>query len=86
MSESPILFEKREDGIAVVTLNRPEKLNALTGPLLDALDEAVDRVANDPEIRVFLIRGAPRPDHTPVLFRGSLKMLKIVPFIIEFTG
>jgi enoyl-CoA hydratase/carnithine racemase len=70
MSDSPILFEKREDGIAVVTLNRPAKLNALTGPLLDALDQAVDRVANDPEIRVFLIRGAPRPDGRPCFSAG----------------
>ena len=72
MSESPILFEKRDDGIAVVTLNRPEKLNALTGPLLDALDEAerADRVANDPEIRVFLLRGAPRPDGRPCFSAG----------------
>ncbi len=70
MSESPILFEKRDDGIAVVTLNRPEKLNSLTGPLLDALDAAVDRVANDPEIRVFLIRGAPRPDGRPCFSAG----------------
>ena len=70
MSESPILFEKRDDGIAVVTLNRPEKLNALTGPLLDALDEAVDRVAADPEIRVFLLRGAPRPDGRPCFSAG----------------
>jgi len=70
MSESPILFEKRDDGIAVVTLNRPEKLNSLTGPLLDALDEAVDRVAADPEIRVFLLRGAPRPDGRPCFSAG----------------
>ena len=70
MSDSPILFEKREDGIAVVTLNRPAKLNTLTGPLLDALDQAVDRVANDPEIRVFLVRGAPRPDGRPCFSAG----------------
>ncbi|MBB83343.1 MAG: hypothetical protein CL931_05985 [Deltaproteobacteria bacterium] len=70
MSESPILFEKRDDGIAIVTLNRPEKLNALTGPLLDALDAAVDQIANDPEIRVFLLRGAPRPDGRPCFSAG----------------
>ena len=70
MSESPILFEKRNDGIAVVTLNRPEKLNTLTGSLLESLDEAVDRVANDPEIRVFLLRGTPRPDGRPCFSAG----------------
>jgi enoyl-CoA hydratase/carnithine racemase len=70
MSDAPLLFEKRPDGIAILTLNRPEKLNALTGPLLDALSDAVDAIAADPEIRVFLLRGAPRPDGRPCFSAG----------------
>ncbi len=70
MSDAPLLFEKRPDGIAILTLNRPAKLNALTGPLLDALSDAVDAIAADPEIRVFLLRGAPRPDGRPCFSAG----------------
>lgn len=70
MSDAPLLFEKRPDGIAILTLNRPEKLNALTGPLLEALSKAVDRIEADPEIRVFLLRGGPRPDGRPCFSAG----------------
>ena len=50
MSETPLLFEKRDDGIAILTLNRPTKLNTLTASLFTALDEAIDRIAADPDI------------------------------------
>lgn len=70
MSAPPLLYEKRDDGIAVVTLNRPEKLNALTGSLLDALSRTVDEIEADPEVRVFLLRGAPRPDGRPCFSAG----------------
>ena len=35
-AEAPVLCE-REDGLAIVTLNRPDRLNALSGPVMDAL-------------------------------------------------
>jgi enoyl-CoA hydratase/carnithine racemase len=70
MSTDPIRYEKRDDGIAIVTLDRPERLNALTGSLLDALSEAVDEIERDPEVRVFLLRGAPRPDGRPCFSAG----------------
>ena len=40
---SLILFDRPEDGIAVITLNRPEKLNALSTPLLAEFSAALDR-------------------------------------------
>ena len=70
MSSNPIQLEKRDDGIAIVTLDRPERLNALSGPLLDALAEAVEEINGDPDVRVFLIRGAPRPDGRPCFSAG----------------
>jgi enoyl-CoA hydratase/carnithine racemase len=70
MSTDPIRYEKREDGIALVTLDRPERLNALTGALLDGLSEVVDEIERDPEVRVFLLRGAPRPDGRPCFSAG----------------
>lgn len=54
---SPILFDKR-DGIAYVTLNRPEKRNALNPEMVVRLAGIWDDVAEDPEIRVVLVTGA----------------------------
>ena len=70
MSDSPIRFEKRDDGIAIVTLDRPAKLNTLTEPLFHALSDAIDQIEADPEIRVFLICGSPRPDGRPCFSAG----------------
>ena len=44
--------------VATITLNRPEKLNALTLPMLAALEEALLTIDADPEIRVVVIRGS----------------------------
>ena len=65
-----IRYDKRADGIVVITLDRPDRLNTLSGPLLDELAEAVERIHHDPEVRVFLIRGAPRPDGRPCFSAG----------------
>jgi len=70
MSDSPLRIEKRDDGVALLTLNRPEKLNALTGSLLQALSDAVDDFAADPAVHVFVLRGAPRPDGRPCFSAG----------------
>lgn len=51
------LFEKR-DGIAFVTLNRPEKRNALSPEMCVRLVGIWDEVAKDAEIRVVLLTGA----------------------------
>ena len=47
-------------GIAHVTLNRPEKLNALSARLLGALTDTLLRVADDPAVRVVILSGAGR--------------------------
>ena len=65
-----IRFEVPEPHVAVVTLHRPERLNALHGPLLDELADAVARIDRDPEIRVWLLTGAPRPDGRPCFGAG----------------
>jgi enoyl-CoA hydratase/carnithine racemase len=45
------------DGVAVITLNRPERANAQTMGLLDDLDAAWTRAADDDEVRVIVLRG-----------------------------
>ena len=44
--------------VATITLNRPEKLNALTLPMLSALDEALLSIDADPNVRIVVIKGA----------------------------
>jgi 2-(1,2-epoxy-1,2-dihydrophenyl)acetyl-CoA isomerase len=59
MTETPLLVAVA-DGVATLTLNRPERLNAFTAGLHEALAAALDRAASDPEIRALLITGAGR--------------------------
>lgn len=51
---------KTADGLAHVTLNRPDKLNALSTGLLGALVETLERVADDAAVRVVVLTGAGR--------------------------
>ena len=53
-----VLAEEHEPGIVVLTLNRPERRNALSPALLDALHRAFDRIAGDPAARVVIVTGA----------------------------
>src|ERR1019366_696718 len=58
MPYSHILFQVEESGIALVTVNRPEKLNALSGAVIGELADAFGRVASDPAIRAAIVTGA----------------------------
>lgn len=53
----PVLFE-RDGGVATITLNRPDRLNALNKGLLDSLIEGISEL--DDEVRVVVLRGAGR--------------------------
>lgn len=55
---SAVLVEIREDGIAVLTLNRPDKLNALNEAVRQELMEAVDALAADDRVKVAVLHGA----------------------------
>jgi 2-(1,2-epoxy-1,2-dihydrophenyl)acetyl-CoA isomerase len=57
---SETLLVEVVDGLAWVTLNRPEALNALDLELMDALVETLERLAEDPEVRCVALRGAGR--------------------------
>jgi 2-(1,2-epoxy-1,2-dihydrophenyl)acetyl-CoA isomerase len=52
------LIETFEDGIATLTMNRPEARNALSGEMQAALSEAVARLAADRAVRVIVLTGA----------------------------
>jgi acetyl-CoA C-acetyltransferase len=53
----PVLLERR-DGIAVVTINRPERRNAIDLATAELLEQVVDLVEADPDIRVAVLTGA----------------------------
>lgn len=57
MTDSPLTLD-RDGAIATVTLSRPEAFNALNDALRTALRDVVNRVDNDPDIRVVILRGA----------------------------
>jgi enoyl-CoA hydratase len=59
MELTVITLEKHER-IGTLTLNRPEKLNALNQTLMREFAGAIDMVADDPDIKVLIIRGAGR--------------------------
>jgi len=50
----------KEDGIATLVLNRPDKLNALSVPLLQEFSDALDDIQNDHDINVLVLTGAGR--------------------------
>ncbi len=52
------LIETFEEGVATLTMNRPEARNALTGEMQAALSEAITRLAADPAVRVVVLTGA----------------------------
>ena len=57
MTYQTLLFEIR-DGIAFVTVNRPDKLNALNDQVMMELGKAAERIASEPEIRGAILTGA----------------------------
>ena len=55
---TPILRRSDADGVATLTLNRPQQYNALSSALLTELQAAIDGIACDSSVRVVIIAGA----------------------------
>jgi enoyl-CoA hydratase/carnithine racemase len=53
-----LIYEVSDDGVATVTLNRPERRNALDYGLLHDLEDAFDAVEKDDQVRVLVLTGA----------------------------
>ena len=56
----PDLIETIEDGVATLTFNRPERMNALSTPIMEGLLHGLPRLAGDPGVRVIVLTGAGR--------------------------
>lgn len=59
-AEYETLSLRREEGVVWCTLNRPESLNAMSPRLVDELRDFLDRLADDRDTRVVVLRGAGR--------------------------
>lgn len=59
MTYETLIFEK-EDGIRVITLNRPERLNAINFQLVLDLEKVLDEIEKDGEARAVILTGAGR--------------------------
>ena len=70
MTYHHISYETIDDAIAVVTLSRPERLNALHGPMMEELTQAIGRIEGDDHIRAFILTGRPRSDGRPCFSAG----------------
>ncbi len=57
MTETPVLLRADEDGIALLTVNRPARLNALNHEVIDRLMAAFDDIAVDPAIGAVILTG-----------------------------
>jgi 2-(1,2-epoxy-1,2-dihydrophenyl)acetyl-CoA isomerase len=60
VSSQSALLDRLEGGVLTLILNRPERLNALNAPLIEALSAGIKRAEADPDCRVVLITGAGR--------------------------
>src|ERR1700719_3497605 len=59
-SAGPVLLETVENGVALLVMNRPDKLNSLNNELATALNQAFEKIARNEEVRVVVLTGAGR--------------------------
>ena len=70
MAYENIKYEK-EDGIAIITLNRPKALNALSFPLAKEFEDALADIEKDDNVQVLIVTGGPRADGRPCFCAGG---------------
>lgn len=86
MTDQPVLYDVA-DGVATVTLNRPDAMNSLDVPTKEALKEAVTEAAGDDAVRCVVLTGRGRAfcvgqdlkEHVRLLEQGSHELFRTVP-------
>ena len=58
--EFETLLYSAEEGVATITLNRPDSLNTIVPPMPNEIEASVHRATGDPEVKVIVLRGAGR--------------------------
>ncbi|MCJ2017341.1 enoyl-CoA hydratase [Methylobacterium sp. E-065] len=89
--QAPVLLRSDSDGVATLTMNRPQARNALSMALMAALQDALDAIRVDPAVRVVILQGAgpafcaghdlkemraePSRDATEAVFRACARLM-----------
>ena len=76
VAEAPVVCAVA-DGVATVTLNRPDRMNAWTHAMEVAYFDLVDSLDDDPDVRAVVLTGAGRgfcPGSTPVTLRHARRV------------
>ncbi len=60
MPEYETIILETDSSVATITLNRPDKLNAIGGPMREEIGDALKQIESDPELRVGVLTGAGR--------------------------
>jgi 2-(1,2-epoxy-1,2-dihydrophenyl)acetyl-CoA isomerase len=81
-----VLLRKLEDGVLTLTMNRPEKLNALEPRMMNGLLAAMRRAAIDPGVRVVMLTGAGRGFCAGGDIRGGQVVDPDDPIAAEWSG
>src|SRR5690349_9566899 len=76
MAYNSLIYEILEDGIACITLNRPESLNALNTELLLEIYDAAKVAGEDPKVVVLMYQGAGRSFCAGRDFKHSAELQK----------
>ena len=63
-TEQPVTYERKGAAVAVVTIDRQHRRNAVDGPTAELLGEAYERFLGEDDARVFILTGAGR-DYQP---------------------
>ncbi|MGE3143274.1 MAG: enoyl-CoA hydratase/isomerase family protein [Hyphomonadaceae bacterium] len=81
---SEILYDVREH-VATITLNAPERMNTISGPMLDALTARLLEADADPEVRCIILTGAGRAFCAGLDLRGGGDLLSnaVTPTTID---
>jgi len=58
MAETQVVLVEKKDGIATITVNRPDKLNALNAEVIVSLAMALEQLRKDDDVRVAVLTGA----------------------------
>jgi enoyl-CoA hydratase len=57
VSDNIVLYDVAADGVATITMNRPEKLNAMSRPLIDGVMASFQKGFEDPAVKVLVLKG-----------------------------